>query len=86
MYFYSPIKVLLGDVAGVVSDGPDPQVDVDNYWDVSEVTVTFSGFESPDGFARYEWAVGSAPGLDDVMPFTHFDLVIDDGVSGKLVL
>ena len=75
--------MLPGDVAGVVTDGPDTAVDVDKYWDVSQVTATFSGFESADGIARYEWAVGSAPGLDDVMAFTAVDLIVDDGTAGR---
>ncbi|KAK2165039.1 hypothetical protein NP493_1368g00012 [Ridgeia piscesae] len=76
----SPIKVVSGDVAGVVRDGPDIGVDIDYQLDVSTVTVTFGGYESQrDGVSRYEWAIGSAPRLDDVMPYSDIDLVTDDG-------
>jgi len=76
----SPIKVVSGDVAGVVSDGPDTQLDIDYEMDVSEVTVTFSGYESErDGVTHYQWAVGSAPRLDDVMPYSYINLVEETG-------
>ena len=83
---FSPIKVVSGDVAGVVRDGPDTLVDIDYQLDLSTVTVTFSGYESErDGVTRYEWAVGSAPRLDDVMPYSYVNLVTDDGgASGML--
>ena len=69
-----------GDVPGMVNDGPDTQLDIDNEMDVSEVTVTFSGYESErDGVTHYQWAVGSAPRLDDVMPFSYINLVEEDG-------
>ena len=85
-YTFSPIKVVVQDVAGVVKDGPDTLVDIDYQLDLSTVTVTFSGFESKlDGVTRYEWAVGSAPRLDDVMPYSYVNLVTDDeGASGML--
>ena len=90
-YTFSPIKVVSGDVAGVVKDGPDTLVDIDYQLDLSTVTVTFSGYESErDGVTRYEWAVGSAPRLDDVMPYSYVNLVTDDGgasgVLGKTTL
>ena len=83
---FSPIKVVSGDVAGVVKDGPDTLVDIDYQLDLSTVTVTFSGYVSErDGVTRYEWAVGSAPRLDDVMPYSYVNLVTDDGgASGVL--
>ena len=69
-------------MAGVVRDGPDTGVDIDYQLDVSTVTVTFSGYESQrDGVSRYEWAVGSAPRLDDVMPYSDVNLVTHDGGS-----
>ena len=69
-----------GDVPGVVYDGPDSQVDIDYDMDVSDVTVTFNGFESQrDGISHYYWAVGSAPRLDDVMPYSRADLLVNDG-------
>ena len=84
--YFSPIKVVPGDKAGVVRDGPDTLVDIDYQLDLSTVTVTFSGYESErDGVTRYEWAVGSAPRLDDVMPYSYVNLVTDDGgASGML--
>ena len=70
---------MAGDVAGVVTDGPDMHVDIDHQLDVSEVTVTFSGFESQrDGMARYEWAIGSSPRFDDVMSYSYVDLMTAD--------
>ncbi|KAI0241220.1 hypothetical protein LSAT2_032838 [Lamellibrachia satsuma] len=75
-----PIKMVSGDVAGVVSDGPDTQLDIDYQMDKSEVTVTFTGYESErDGVAHYQWAVGSAPRLDDVMPYSYVNLIEEDG-------
>ena len=80
MSCFSPIRMVSGDVTGVVYDGPDAQVDVDVDIDVSDVTVTFSGFESQrDGVSHYSWAVGSAPRLDDIMPYSRADLLINDG-------
>ena len=78
-------------MAGVVRDGPDTGVDIDYQVDVSTVTVTFSGYESQrDGVSRYEWAVGSAPRLDDVMPYSDINLVTDDGwpmgMLGKIIV
>ena len=78
------------DVAGVVSDGPDIQVDIDYQLHVSEVTVTFSGYESQrDGVTRYECAVGSAPRFDDVMAYSYINLVTADvaptGMLGKMI-
>ena len=83
---FSPIKVVAGDVAGVVTDGPDMQADIDHQLDVSEVTMTFSGFESQrDGLARYEWAIGSSPRFDDVMPYSYIDLMtVDTPTPGML--
>ena len=67
-------------MAGVVRDGPDTGVDIDYQLDLSTVTVTFGGYESQrDGVSRYEWALGSAPRLDDVMPYSDIDLVTNDG-------
>ena len=78
--YYSPIKMVSGDVPGVVTDGPDTQLDIDYEMDVSEVTVTFGGYESErNGVTHYQWAVGSAPRLDDVMPFSYINLVEEDG-------
>ena len=80
LLIFSPIKMVSGDVAGVVSDGPDTQLDIDYQMDKSEVTMTFSGYESErDGVAHYQWAVGSAPRLDDVMPYSYINLVEEDG-------
>ena len=76
----SPIKMVSGDVAGVVSDGPDTQLDIDYQMDKSEVTVTFTGYESErDGVAHYQWAIGTAPRLDDVMPYSYVNLIEEDG-------
>ena len=79
MSYFSAIRIVSGDITGVVYDGPDSQVDIDYDMDVSDVTVTFNGFESQrDGISHYYWAVGSAPRLDDVMPYSRADLLVND--------
>ena len=78
--------MVAGDVAGVVTDGPDMQADIDHQLDISEVTMTFSGFESQrDGLVQYEWAIGSSPRFDDVMPYSYIDLMtVDTPTPGML--
>ena len=76
----SAIMMVSGNVAGVVSDGPDTQLDIDYQMDNSEVTVTFSGYESErDSVAYYQQADGLAPRLDDVMPYSYVNLIKEDG-------
>ncbi|XP_078575736.1 uncharacterized protein LOC144861641 [Branchiostoma floridae x Branchiostoma japonicum] len=82
----SPIKVVPGDKAGVVVDGPHitdgeaddvTTVDVDYQLHTGTVTVRFKGFESArHGIVHYEWAVGTAALQDDVMPFSSAGIVL----------
>ncbi|XP_035698714.1 uncharacterized protein LOC118431579 [Branchiostoma floridae] len=82
----SPIKVVPGDKAGVVVDGPhmaDSQaddvatVDVDYQLHTGTVTVRFKGFESArHGIVHYEWAVGTAALWDDVQPYSSAGIVL----------
>ena len=78
--------MVAADVAGIVTDGPDMKVDIDYQLHVSHVTVTFSGYESErDGLVKYEWAVGSAPRFDDVMPYSYIDLLTEDDVAPRML-
>ena len=83
----SAIKMVSGNVSGVVSDGPDTQLDIGYQMDNSEVTVTFSGYESErDSVAYYQQAVGLAQRLDVVMPCSYVNLIKEDGgTDGMLV-
>lgn len=75
----SAIKVVDGDKTGVVSDGPDPSVDVDYQLDTSTLTLTFEGFESEaHGISHLEYCVGSRPGVDDVVPYSSVGLIVED--------
>ncbi|XP_019642103.1 PREDICTED: uncharacterized protein LOC109483513 [Branchiostoma belcheri] len=89
----SPIKVVPGDKTGVVLDGPHmtdsesddvATVDVDYQLHTGTVTVRFKGFESArHGIVHYEWAVGTAPLLDDVQSFSSAGIVLYDGDANK---
>ncbi|XP_078573994.1 uncharacterized protein LOC144860567 isoform X3 [Branchiostoma floridae x Branchiostoma japonicum] len=82
----SPIKVVPGDKAGVVVDGPHmadseaddvATVDVDYQHHTGTVTVRFKGFESArHGIVHYEWAVGTAALWDDVQPYSSAGIVL----------
>ncbi|XP_078658230.1 uncharacterized protein LOC144903713 [Branchiostoma floridae x Branchiostoma belcheri] len=84
----SPIKLVPGDKTGLVLDGPHMKdsesddvatVDVDYQLHTGTVTVRFKGFESArHGLVHYEWAVGSAPLLDDVQPYSSAGIVLYD--------
>ncbi|XP_066298079.1 uncharacterized protein [Branchiostoma lanceolatum] len=84
----SPIKVVPGDKAGVVVDGPRmtdgeaddvSTVDVDYQLHTGTVTVRFRGFESArHGIVHYEWAVGTAALWDDVQPYSSAGIVLYD--------
>ena len=79
--FFSPIKIVPGDVTGVIYDGPEQTdtslVDIDAQLDGTLVTAQFEGFESAaHGIARYEWGVGTKPRTDDVMTYTSFGIVL----------
>ncbi|XP_077992165.1 uncharacterized protein LOC144446291 [Glandiceps talaboti] len=95
----SPIKVLQGDIAGIVEDGPETEivsseivsVDVDYQKEETVVTAQFMGFESQvHGISHYEWAVGTQPRSDDVQPYTNAGIVLSgdhdnpgEGLSGS---
>ncbi|XP_066299088.1 uncharacterized protein [Branchiostoma lanceolatum] len=82
----SPIKVVPGDKAGVVVDGPRMMiseaddvatVDVDYQLHTGTVTVRFRGFESArHGIVHFEWAVGTVALWDDVQPYSSAGIVL----------
>ena len=79
VFIFSPVKVVDGDKAGVVYDGPVAHSGLDYQLDPSTVTFTFSGFESAsNGISQYEWSIGSEPGVDDVMPYSSYGLVVEE--------
>nr|XP_006817093.1 PREDICTED: uncharacterized protein LOC100376421 [Saccoglossus kowalevskii] len=85
----SPIKVVAKDKVGFVKDGPnDPDTDnpdVDYQKETGTVTARFTGFESAQhGIVHYEWAVGTAPRLDDIQPYVSYGVFIEEDVSGSV--
>jgi hypothetical protein len=55
------IRVISGDSAGIVRDGPDPGNDLEFQRDTTSITATFDGFVSEScEIDRYEWAIGYA--------------------------
>ena len=80
----SPIKVLEGDKAGVVADGPTAADDIDFQRQTATATQTFTGFESErDGIVHYLWAVGSKPCWDDVLSFSPAALLISQPLAAQ---
>ncbi len=71
---------LIADVdpptGGAVTDGPN--ADIDFQVSLTAITATWSGFTDGDGTGidRYEWAIGTTPGGQQVMAFTT------TGISG----
>ncbi len=68
-----------------IPDNPDLGIDVDYTSDTTTVTVQFDGFESQlHGVMRYEWAVGTTPGGEDVQPFMSEGIIHseEDSVAG----
>lgn len=40
------------------------------------MTMTFSGFESSrDGIVKFDWAVGTSPGGEEIQPFMEHGIV-----------
>ncbi|KAK7460764.1 hypothetical protein BaRGS_00038811, partial [Batillaria attramentaria] len=77
-----PFYVLKANVPGVVLDGREA-TDVDFSNDKASIAITFSGFSSAAcGITGYEWGVGTQPFITDVMPYTHFGLVVDEQGRG----
>ncbi|KAL3873866.1 hypothetical protein ACJMK2_036950, partial [Sinanodonta woodiana] len=73
----TPIVVIPEDVAGIAIDGlgNTMEQDIDYQWDISSVTMRFSGFTSHlHGVASFQWAVGTTPYGEDVLPFIQADL------------
>lgn len=59
--------------AGLVYDGAG--VDLDTQASLSTLVTYWEGFTDPEShISRYEWAIGTVPGLDDVAAFTACDL------------
>ena len=49
--------------------------DADYDCDSSSASVSFFGFKSiSHGISTFLWAVGTAPGLEDVQPFTEYGI------------
>ncbi|ESO82597.1 hypothetical protein LOTGIDRAFT_236952 [Lottia gigantea] len=77
----TPIKVVDEDKAGIVLDGAEgtegsPSVDIDYQLETGTVTVQFSGYESAlHGISRFDWAVGTTAGGEEVQPFMEASLI-----------
>ncbi|XP_022103294.1 uncharacterized protein LOC110986022 [Acanthaster planci] len=81
----SPIKVVDEDQTGYVNDGSSFLQDTDAQQERTTVTIMFDDFESQlHGISRYEWAVGTTPGGEEIQPMTSDGIVpgIDAGVQG----
>ena len=79
--YLRPIRVVEEDREGIVWDGTGATVhqDIDYQLDRDFVSMRFYGFESAlHGIDRYEWAIGSQPRYDDVMPFTSYGIIVTD--------
>ncbi|XP_025084423.1 uncharacterized protein LOC112558273 isoform X1 [Pomacea canaliculata] len=81
------IKVLQEDKAGVVVDGgldtvllsSAGQNDEDYQSNMWSVTAQFRGFSSHlHGLTHFDWAVGSSPGAEDVLPLMAMGIVHDE--------
>ena len=82
--FCSPIKIVEGNQAGIVYDGPTITKDEDVQIEVTAITSSFHGFNSArDGIAHYYWAVGTKPFSDDVMAYTDEGIVEDEIISDE---
>jgi len=61
--------------AGVVNDGPD--ADVDSQVSLTAISANWTGFaDAESGFLRYEWAIGTTAGGEDVQAFTSVDAAV----------
>ena len=62
-------------LAGSVFDGPLYHVDLEHQDSLRGVSASWDGFREPDSEIRsFDWGVGTAPGLDDVVPFRSVGL------------
>ena len=77
------IKVIKGDVPGVVFDGRSMYEDENFQRDKSSIAISFSGFESEAcGISGYEWGVGTHPFYTDIISYTDYGLVVTNSTSG----
>ncbi|CAH1791080.1 unnamed protein product, partial [Owenia fusiformis] len=65
-----PLKIIEADAPGIITDGVRGNPDVNEQQDKTTVTAHFEGFRSGFGYTRFEWAVGTGHGLDDIRPFS----------------
>ncbi|XP_067685182.1 uncharacterized protein [Haliotis asinina] len=78
-----PIKLLPGNVPGVIYDGRKRFVDADFLHDRSTFAMSFAGFQSiACGIVAYEWGIGTEPYVTDIVPFTSFGIVKTNESSG----
>ena len=68
--------------AGTVTLTTVASTDRDYQLDRWSVTAQFSGFTSHlHGLSRFDWAVGTSPGGEQVMPFSVLGIVHDEEES-----
>ena len=79
-------RVVSGDSAGIVRDGPDPGSDREFQRDTTSVTATFDGFVSEScEIDRYEWAIGyGGSQTEAIQSFTTGGLVITNHESTQV--
>ena len=78
----SPIKVIRGDVIGIVNDGAIRGLDIDYQSDTEIVSFTFADFHSSQSdIVRYEWEVKT--GGDVVLPYSSVGLIVHDGDTNE---
>jgi hypothetical protein len=73
---------------GLVWDGPvqpgNEAIDLDCDVFGTPLAASWYGFASQIGIDFYEWGVGTAPGFDDVLPFTNVGLTVAASNSSVL--
>ena len=90
-FIHSFIHTLSTLLSGIVRDGGVDTVamatvgssDVKYQLDKWSVTAQFSGFTSHlHGLSRFDWAVGTTAGGEEVMPFSVLGIIHDEAESG----
>ncbi|KAK3788402.1 hypothetical protein RRG08_044436, partial [Elysia crispata] len=85
------VKTVQSDRPGSVTDGPidtdDLSLagisDIDFQKDKTTVTAQFNGFSSHlKGVVKYDWAVGTSPGGEEIQPFMTAGIMHDDSETG----
>ncbi|GFR58918.1 protein jagged-2 [Elysia marginata] len=85
------VKTVQSDRPGSVTDGPidthDLSLagisDIDFQKDKTTVTAQFNGFSSHlKGVVKYDWAVGTSPGGEEIQPFMTAGLMHDESETG----